>query len=516
MKVRYNVGKHLKKTCEAYSQTTSTVFLFFLTLLVGAFVCAQWMPVVPSHDMLTTIHSHTALPESVSANPRKPDPPSLPILLPISCSNTTNQTRHRIKYPAPPTLLPSSLPPPSSTCPSYFRWIHEDLRPWAKTGITLDMVERAKKTANFRLTIVNGRAYVQKYQRAFQTRDVFTVWGILQLLRYYPGKIPDLDLMFDCVDWPVVKADEYNWENAPSPPPLFRYCGDESTLDIVFPDWSFWGWAEINIKPWEALKREIDGGNKRVGWMNREPYAYWKGNPAVAKIRQELVQCNVSETHDWNARIYAQNWLKESQEGFKDSDLSKQCIHRYKIYIEGSAWSVSEKYILACDSMTLIVKPKYYDFYSRGLMPVQHYWPIRENDKCRSIKFAVDWGNSHKQKAQEIGKQASSYVQEMLKMENIYDYMFHLLTEYAKLLKYKPTVPPNATEICSESMACRAHGVEQKFMLDSVVHKPSDVGPCELPPPFSDVELKTIQTRRENSIKQVETWEENAWKTETG
>lgn len=71
---------------------------------------------------------------------------------------------------------------------------------------------------------------------------------------------------------------------------------------------------------------------------------------------------------------------------------------RYKIYIEGTAWSVSEKYILACDSMTLFVKPKYHDFFTRGLMPVQHYWPIRDDDKCRSIKFAVDWGNSHKKK----------------------------------------------------------------------------------------------------------------------
>lgn len=71
---------------------------------------------------------------------------------------------------------------------------------------------------------------------------------------------------------------------------------------------------------------------------------------------------------------------------------------RYKIYIEGVAWSVSEKYILACNSLTLLVKPRYYDFFTRSLMPLQHYWPVRRNDKCSSIKFAVDWGNSHKQK----------------------------------------------------------------------------------------------------------------------
>lgn len=71
---------------------------------------------------------------------------------------------------------------------------------------------------------------------------------------------------------------------------------------------------------------------------------------------------------------------------------------RYKIYIEGWAWSVSEKYILSCDSVTLLVKPQFYDFFTRSLQPLRHYWPIRDGDKCRSIKFAVDWGNSHKEK----------------------------------------------------------------------------------------------------------------------
>nr|GEX33880.1 2-oxoglutarate dehydrogenase, mitochondrial-like [Tanacetum cinerariifolium] len=46
---------------------------------------------------------------------------------------------------------------------------------------------------------------------------------------------------------------------------------------------------------------------------------------------------------------------------------------------------VSDKYILACDFVTFVVKPRYYDFFMRGLMLVHHYWPIKEDDKCRSI-----------------------------------------------------------------------------------------------------------------------------------
>lgn len=73
-------------------------------------------------------------------------------------------------------------------------------------------------------------------------------------------------------------------------------------------------------------------------------------------------------------------------------------MNRYKIYVEGLAWSVSQKYILACDSMALLVNPHYYDFFTRSLLPTVHYWPINENDKCKSIKFAVDWGNKNAKK----------------------------------------------------------------------------------------------------------------------
>lgn len=129
-----------------------------------------------------------------------------------------------------------------ATCPDYFRWINEDLWAWKETGITREMVMRGRRTAAFRLVIVNGSAYVDSYFKAFQSRDTLTVWGILQLLRRYPGKIPDLELMFDCEDEPAIHVEHFRGPNATAPPPLFTFCADDSTFDIPFPDWSFWGW----------------------------------------------------------------------------------------------------------------------------------------------------------------------------------------------------------------------------------------------------------------------------------
>ncbi|KAL7606327.1 hypothetical protein Lser_V15G15827 [Lactuca serriola] len=431
---------------------------------------------------------------------------------PLDC-RTWNQTPTCPKnYPTTHKNLDRSS---NKTCPDYFRWIHEDLRHWRGTGITRDMVERAKWNAHFRIVILDGKAYVERFRKSIQTRDLFTLWGFQQLLRRYPGRVPDLELIFDCDDRPVFNAKQYFRRPNLGPPPLFKYCSDPWSLDIVSPDWSFWGWPETNQKPWEITLKDIKEGNKRVKWKERVPYAYWKGNPGVSPIRSDLVKCNVNQTShvDWNTRLFFQNWTNESANGYKQSNIEDQCTYRYKIYVEGWAWSVSEKYILACDSPTLYINPHYYTFFSRGMTPLEHFWPIRETNKCRSLKFGVEWGNHHTSKAQEIGKASSQFIQEDVKMEYVYDYMLHLLTEYAKLLKFKPIIPPNAMELCSESMACFADGKWREFMEESLVRYPSDTTPCTMPPPYDPSTIKSIIDNNTRAIKQVEMWEDEFWKT---
>ncbi|KAF8081579.1 hypothetical protein N665_0879s0034 [Sinapis alba] len=511
----------LVKTGAVASNRSYAFFSFFLFLLLGVFLTTRLLL-----DPSVLIAKETAIVTEtlkISESPKYPQsttklitdkPKEFKLNCPAFSDNAT-VTCPRDNYPTsflPGTREDDSGRSPPATCPDYFRWIHGDLRPWEKTGITREALERANATANFRLAIIDGRIYVEKLREAFQTRDVFTIWGFVQLLRRYPGKIPDLELMFDCVDWPVVKAAEFAGVDALTPPPLFRYCGNNETLDIVFPDWSYWGWAEVNIKPWESLLKELREGNQRSKWVNREPYAYWKGNPTVADTRLDLMKCNVSEEYDWKARLYQQDWVRESKEGYKQSDLASQCHHRYKIYIEGSAWSVSEKYILACDSVTLLVNPHYYDFFTRGMLPGKHYWPVKEHDKCRSIKFAVDWGNQHKLKAENIGKKASEFVQQELKMDYVYDYMYHLLTQYSKLLRFKPEIPKNSTELCSETMACPRDGNERKFMMESLVKHPAETGPCTMPPPYDPASFFSVLKRRQSTTRRIEQWESKYWR----
>ena len=180
---------------------------------------------------------------------------------------------------------------------------------------------------------------------------------------------------------------------------------------------------------------------------------------------------------------------------------------RYKIYIEGNAWSVSEKYIMACDSPVLFVTTLFEDILSRALVAGKHYWPINREHICKSIKFAVDWGNEHPAQARLIGEQGSRFVREEMSRDYVYDYMLHLLTEYAKLLRYKPTVPEKAVEICTESMACPARGLHRECMMDSMERHVAGFDPCTLPPPFTEEEAKEIADRETEVLRNVEKME---------
>ncbi|CAK9180082.1 unnamed protein product [Ilex paraguariensis] len=73
-------------------------------------------------------------------------------------------------------------------------------------------------------------------QKVFIGAFVATNWidiGILQLLRLYPRKLPDLGLFFGCGNRTVIGKRDYMGVHPRKAPPMFRYCGDDSSLDLV-------------------------------------------------------------------------------------------------------------------------------------------------------------------------------------------------------------------------------------------------------------------------------------------
>lgn len=95
-------------------------------------------------------------------------------------------------------------------------------------------------------------------------------------------------------------------------------------------------------------------------------------------------------------------------------------------------------------------------------------------------------------------------MEEGLKLKNVYDYMFHVLNAYAKLLKFKVEKPVGVKQVCLERLACRQQGLVKKFMLESMVKSPSQKLPCIMPSPFDEDSLKKLFEKKGGIIKQVE------------
>lgn len=118
----------------------------------------------------------------------------------------------------------------------------------------------------------------------------------------------------------------------------------------------------------------------------------------------------------------------------------------------------------------------------------------------------------HCVQAEAMGGAAAAFIQEQVKMEHVYDYMFHLLNEYSKLMRFEPRVPQGAVEICSESLGCNAtEGPEREFMMESLVKGPSVTGPCSLPPPLEPNELESLWRKRVRATRRAERWEDGYW-----
>lgn len=102
-------------------------------------------------------------------------------------------------------------------------------------------------------------------------------------------------------------------------------------------------------------------------------------------------------------------------------------------------------------------------------------------------------------------------MQEKLKMKYVYDYMFHSLVEYAKLLKFEPIIPNKAKKVCVQKMACLRNGLGKRFMVESMVNSSSETLPCTMPPAFEPLSLEAFFENNKMIKKQVEMWEKEFW-----
>ncbi|KAK2641039.1 hypothetical protein Ddye_022802 [Dipteronia dyeriana] len=92
---------------------------------------------------------------------------------------------------------------------------------------------------------------------------------------------------------------------------------------------------------------------------------------------------------------------------------------------------------------------------------------------------------------------------ESLSMDRIYDYMFHLISEYSKLLDFKPSPPSSALEVCSDSLLCLADPKSKQFLERSTTSA-SPTPPCKLQNTDGNL-IRNWMQQKKKAINDVET-----------
>ena len=391
------------------------------------------------------------------------------------------------------------------------RNIHEDLLPWALTGITADMLDAAEKMtmqakgdAGLAFLVRAHKLYViGASQGDFERVDggvgpprrswlkwLMTYVQVLQrLMETTPvGGIPDVEFVLQQGDhgpgdWNLAAANnETRWKwGELRHLPLLRYCKSAETPEILIPYHHFWEhrmtatllegasyppWAQRSnavfsqhhaydrlMNTATTVKRAADGG----------PFPSW----ARQSPREYLANTSAWATSDGVDGIVNTSDLRINVEHLPMADWSR---YKYIAHVDGVACSSKLEQVLAVGSLVFLEQSGYRSFFHRLLRPFQHYVPFWTH-RPQELLDALAWARANDEAAERIGHEAQAFARTFLNKHALSCYFRLLFREYARLQRFVPGQRLNESSLVPAAdyiaWARRAdNGTNRDFILD--------------------------------------------------
>lgn len=328
---------------------------------------------------------------------------------------------------------------PFSNCSCYNSQIQEDLKPWTKSGISLKLFQETSKTQRVsHYQVINHKLY-RSDDPMFPARSHGVEYFLLKIIK----DLPDTEFILNTMDWPQTQK----WTKKLPVFSFSKVAAEHS--DIMYPAWTFWegGPAVWPIYPnglgrWDQQLKAIPKAAKKWPWNKKLKKAFFRGSrtsperdPLVLLSRKEPELVDASYTKN-------QGWKSDKDTlGAKPAteiSLEDHCEFKYLFNFRGVAASFRFKHLFLCDSLVYHVDEKWLEFFYTAMKPWVHYIPVSSDLKeaKKLIQFAIE--NDDIAKA--IARRGRKFILEHLRMSDVTCYWKELLTEYTKLLKYKPTL----------------------------------------------------------------------------
>ncbi|CAH0726102.1 unnamed protein product, partial [Brenthis ino] len=237
--------------------------------------------------------------------------------------------------------------------------------------------------------------------------------------------MPDMELVINLGDWPLVhKTNE--------PLPIFSWCGNDETLDIVMPTYDITESALENMGRVTLDTLSVQGsiGSK---WKERENRAFWRGRDSRAE-RLQLIDIARAYPDLINASLTNFFFFreKEAQYGPKMPHVSffKFFDYKYQINIDGTVAAYRFPYLLSGGGLVFKQDSPYYEHFYKQLQPWKHYVPIKRD--LKDLPDLIKWAQEHDDEAYKIARNARDFANENLLPQHILCYHAVLFREWSK------------------------------------------------------------------------------------
>ncbi|KAJ8003725.1 hypothetical protein DPEC_G00151340 [Dallia pectoralis] len=323
-----------------------------------------------------------------------------------------------------------------NNCSCHLRVLKDDLKPFSG-GVSEDlMAATLSRGVGTHYQIIDHKLYREE-NCMFPARCSGVEHFILQVI----DRLPDVEMVVNVRDYPQVPG----WVQPTLPVLSFSKTADYQ--DIMYPAWTFWegGPAVWPIYPtglgrWDLMRDNLKQSAAEWPWRRKESKGFFRGS-RTSPERDPLVLLS-REAPDLVDAEYTKNQAWKSEKDTlgrppaKEIPLVDHCQYKYLFNFRGVAASFRLKHLFLCGSLVFHVGEEWLEFFYPQLVPWVHYIPVKQD--LSDLRQLLQFVKENDAAAQEIAVRGQKFILDHLRMEDVSCYWERLLTEFGRLLTYRP------------------------------------------------------------------------------
>lgn len=330
-------------------------------------------------------------------------------------------------------------------CSCHLRVLQDDLRPFRGRLSEDVMAATVQRGVGTHYQVIGHKLY-REHNCMFPARCSGVEHFILEVI----DRLPDLEMVVNVRDYPQVPS----WVQPTLP--VFSFSKTADYQDIMYPAWTFWegGPAVWPIYPtglgrWDLMRDDLKKSAAQWPWKKKEFKGFFRGSrtsperdPLILLSREapELVDAEYTKNQAWKSE-------KDTlgRPPAKEIPLVDHCRYKYLFNFRGVAASFRLKHLFLCGSLVFHVGDEWQEFFYPQLQPWVHYIPVKQD--LSDVRELLQFVRENDAVAQEIATRGKEFILDRLRMQDVSCYWERLLTEFSRLLSYKPTRKENYNQI---------------------------------------------------------------------